>query len=235
MCFMSKVFNVSADCKPNLHYMVDIENRLYQIKELVDKGEYFAINRARQYGKTTTLRALGRFLQSEYIVIDLDFQKQMSDAKFKSENTFSLAFAKAFLRVIQSYEACKSGSIGEAVKELEKAIRDGKSELELVELFEYLSDICAVSEKPLVLMIDEVDSATNNQVFLDFLSQLRGYYIDRDVTPAFQSVILAGVYDIKNLKQKILTRLAWTLRKWPGCYMTIHPVTHFWFRASVRS
>lgn len=52
-------------------------------------------------------------------------------------------------------------------------------------------------------MIDEVDSATNNQVFLDFLVQLRAYYIDRDVQPTFQSVILTGVYDVMNLKRKI--------------------------------
>lgn len=38
-----------------------------------------------------------------------------------------------------------------------------------------------------------------NQVFLDFLSQLRAGYIDRDLEPTFKSVILAGVYDIKNL------------------------------------
>ena len=52
-------------------------------------------------------------------------------------------------------------------------------------------------------MVDEVDSASNNQVFLDFLAQLRGYYIHRDKRPTFQSVILAGVHDIRNLRQKI--------------------------------
>ena len=52
-------------------------------------------------------------------------------------------------------------------------------------------------------MIDEVDSASNNQVFLDFLSQLRGYYLIRNKRPTFQSVILAGVHDIRNLRQKI--------------------------------
>lgn len=200
---MSKVFNMSADCKPSLHYMVDIEGRLHEIKALVDKGEYFAINRARQYGKTTTLRALERFLQKDYVVVNLDFQKQMSDAKFKSENAFSVAFGRAFLKAIRGYGDSESTSMGAAVKELEAAIYDKKSELELVELFEYLSGVCAASGKPVVLMIDEVDSATNNQVFLDFLAQLRGYYIDRDVTPAFRSVILACVYDIKNLKRKI--------------------------------
>ena len=54
-------------------------------------------------------------------------------------------------------------------------------------------------------MIDEVDSAANNQVFIDFLAQLRGYYIQRDEKPSFQSVILAGVYDIKNVKRKFVS------------------------------
>ena len=52
-------------------------------------------------------------------------------------------------------------------------------------------------------MIDEVDSASNHQVFLDFLSQLRVLYLSRKRFATFQSVILSGVYDIKNLKQKI--------------------------------
>ena len=54
-----------------------------------------------------------------------------------------------------------------------------------------------------MLMIDEVDSASNNQVFIDFLAQLRVYYLNRESRPIFHSVILAGVYDIKNLKLKI--------------------------------
>ena len=59
------------------------------------------------------------------------------------------------------------------------------------------------SDKPIVLMIDEVDSASNNQVFLDFLGQLRAQYINRFQQTAFKSVILAGVYDVKNLRHKI--------------------------------
>lgn len=40
-------------------------------------------------------------------------------------------------------------------------------------LFSKLSELCRRSEKPVVLMIDEVDSAGNNQVFIDFLAHLR--------------------------------------------------------------
>ena len=132
----------------------------------------------------------------------MDFQTQMSNAKFSNENTFSVAFAKAFIRILEKMNTMFPEKMREAVEGLERAVRESRQELELVELFQYLSDICGAADKPLVLLIDEVDSASNNQVFLDFLAQLRGYYIDRDNTPSFQSVILAGVYDIRNLKRK---------------------------------
>lgn len=43
---IDKMFNVNADCQPDLHYMVDITERLQKIKEMVDAGQYFTINRA---------------------------------------------------------------------------------------------------------------------------------------------------------------------------------------------
>lgn len=60
---------------PKAHYMVDISDKLKQIKAMVDAGQYFTINRARQYGKTTTLRGLKEYLKDEYLVISLDFQR----------------------------------------------------------------------------------------------------------------------------------------------------------------
>lgn len=63
--------------------------------------------------------------------------------------------------------------------------------------------MCKNSPRPVVLMIDEVDSASNNQVFIDFLALLRAYYLKREERAAFHSVILAGVYSIKNLKLKL--------------------------------
>lgn len=194
---MRKIFNITADCKPALHYMVDISGRLEQIKRMIDAGQYFTINRARQYGKTTTLRALAKYLVRDYVVISLDFQL-MSHKDFEEEGTFVKAFSEAVLR--------KAGAENAVPVEIRSELQNligNVQEAALARLFEILSSWCEISEKPIVLIIDEVDSASNNQVFLDFLSQLRGYYIDRDVTPAFQSVILAGVYDIKNIKRKI--------------------------------
>lgn len=188
---------------PDLHYMADISGKLEQIKRMVDAGQYFTINRARQYGKTTTLGALERFLGDEYYVISLDFQYQMSNAKFRNENVFSVAFAKAFILTMEEAGYSLPEEMKKEIAVLKAEISENREEIDLVELFQYLSVICGAADKPIVLMIDEVDSAANNQVFQDFLAQLRGYYIRRDKIKTFQSVILAGVYDIKNIKRKI--------------------------------
>lgn len=94
---MRKVFNVSADCRPDLHYMVNIDDRLSKIKEMVDRGDYFTINRARQYGKTTTLKALAHYLAKGYEVLQLDFQK-LSYQDFESESSFVKAFSRESLK-----------------------------------------------------------------------------------------------------------------------------------------
>ena len=199
---MAKVFNTTAVCVPEEHYMVNIQERLKKIKKLVDDGKYFTINRARQYGKTTTLRALYHYLQSEYYVVLMDFQT-FGNAEFSTENKFSLSFAKTFLRLFKKNQSEFFGELKKTVAELAKSVDDKSTDFTLMSLFEQLGDLCAASPKPVVLMIDEVDSASNNQVFLDFLAQIRAQYINRFQQTAFQSVILAGVYDIKNLKQKL--------------------------------
>ena len=45
---MSRIFNVNADCRPELHYMADLSDKINKIKAMVDAGQYFTINRARQ-------------------------------------------------------------------------------------------------------------------------------------------------------------------------------------------
>ena len=72
--FAMKKFNTTAVCIPSKHYMVDLSERVKEIRKLVDDGKYFAINRARQYGKTTTLAALDTALSTQYDVISIDFQ-----------------------------------------------------------------------------------------------------------------------------------------------------------------
>lgn len=198
-----KIFNTTGVCNPSEHYMVNLNLRLAQVKELVDEGKYFTINRARQYGKTTLLHALFDYLNHDYFVVSMDFQMQMTDAKFKTENSFSLAFAKAFVISARSNPNSNRPEYASALKAFSESYTSDPGNYELVELFQALSELCASIPESIVLMIDEVDHAANNQVFLDFLAQLRGYYINRNRFDTFQSVILAGVYDVRNLKRKL--------------------------------
>ncbi|MEG0397437.1 MAG: AAA family ATPase, partial [Oscillospiraceae bacterium] len=57
---MKKKFNTTGVCVSQKHYMVNIDNKLEQIEKLIDNGDYFIINRPRQYGKTTTLSQLSQ-------------------------------------------------------------------------------------------------------------------------------------------------------------------------------
>ena len=72
-----------------------------------------------------------------------------------------------------------------ALDQLDKIVKSEIVNFELTELFENLNGICVYSDKPVILIVDEIDSAENNQVFIDFLSQLRAYYIDRDIQQTF--------------------------------------------------
>lgn len=195
---MCRVFNTTGACIPSRHYMVNLNARLAKIKELVDNGDYFVINRARQYGKTTTLRALKEYLKNTYNVISLDFQ-MISFASLETETEFVNVLAEAFCEELEGFAA-----IPKAIKHsISQFYADSSKKQYLYNFFKALSKLCAKSDKPIVLMIDEVDNASNSQVFTDFLAQLRAYYLVRDAKPTFQSVILAGVYDIKNIRIKM--------------------------------
>ena len=163
----------------------------YEIAKMVDKGFYFTINRARQFGKTTTLNMLKSALDSEYVVLSMSFES-ISEEGFSTEGKFVKTFSKLLVDKCEFSGLSIPSNILEELKKLNE-------ETALDELFRILKRWIVVSDKPIVLIIDEVDSATNNQVFIDFLSQLRAGYISRatDGMPAFQSVILAGVTDVK--------------------------------------
>lgn len=194
---MGKHFNTEGQCVPELHYMVPLDDRLDRIKRFyIDEGKYFVINRGRQYGKTTTLYALEGYLRKDYIVVSMDFQG-ISTAEFSDEYIFARAFMRMFVEAFEDGGAAAE-ELGPAAAFLERTEQGTLSEM-----FYVLGSICRTASKPVVLMIDEVDSASNNQVFIDFLAQLRMYYLKRWKRPIFYSVILAGVYDIKNLKLKI--------------------------------
>ncbi len=195
-----KSFNTTVVCVPEKHYMVDISDKVEKIKKLVDDGKYFTINRARQYGKTTVLTALRRVLQDEYVVAALSFEG-IGEAGFQNES----AFVHEFCRLLRREQRIGLEIADNIKAEIDALFGRQDDRVNLGDLSDLLLEWCYSSEKKIVLFIDEVDSATNNQVFLDFLAQLRDAYINRESkgTAAFQSVVLAGVTDVKHMKSKI--------------------------------
>ena len=175
---IGRVFNTSGVCIEEKHYMVNTNKKLKEIVRLVQLDKYFVINRPRQYGKTTTFNKLEKILKSRYKVLSLDFE--MMSSRFKSEEVFCVAMS-------EKLSAC----VGYRVDSVKV----------LTELAEKISDI--TDKESVILMIDEVDKISNNQLFLDFLGILRGLFLARTAgkVTTFKSVILVGVHDVKNLKQ----------------------------------
>lgn len=197
---MRKKFNVNGACIPDIHYMVKIDERLKNIKALIDDGEYFTINRARQFGKTTTLMCLEKYLSDKYIILSMSFEG-VDEGVFASETEFCGHFLKLLFASMDYGK--KEGIARGIIKECEEKLESSSSKFGFWELSVLISEICNSSEKPVILMIDEVDQAGNHERFLTFLGMLRNKYLARMKTPTFQSVVLSGVYDIKNLKLKM--------------------------------
>jgi len=195
-----KRFNTAGTCFPEDHYMVDISERIAIIRKMVEQGEYFCINRGRQYGKTTTLEAIKRCLSDDYRVIQTSFEG-LGDSSFASEKTLAYFFVYVITSKMK-WDKNKDQKLYEYLDEIKQKFADCKA-IELAELQEIISTMCVISQKPIVLLIDEVDQAGNHDSFIKFLALLRNMYLIRRDAPTFQSVILAGVYDIKNLKLKV--------------------------------
>ena len=191
---MRKRFNVTGSCNPEWHYMVSTEKRFKAVEDLIDFGEYFTINRARQYGKTTMLQAIRRKLSERYLVIPLSFEG-LDDGAFASHEAFGMYFCKMMAR--------KLAAVGQGEELF--GIWQKNTVKSLDDLSSLITVFCDESPKPVVLTIDEVDKSSDNQLFLNFLGMLRNKYLDYNdgLGNTFHSVVLAGVYDIKNLKLKL--------------------------------
>ena len=198
---MKREFNVTGICVPDMHYMVVISEKIEKIFSLVESKKYFTINRGRQFGKTTTIGMLEKRLAGEpcrtmvgnYLCISISFELA-SKKMFADEEGFCQEFLTAIFESLEYREPEEAG------KWVDNSITDFRL------LSRFISGICRNSKRKIVLIIDEADKAANNEIFVMFLSMLREKYLLRNASKdfTFHSVILAGVYDIHNLKQKMI-------------------------------
>ena len=216
-----KTFNVTGSCNPQRHYMVDTESRFKAVEKMIDSGAYFTINRARQYGKTTMLNMIWRKLSTNYLIIDSSFEG-VGDSPFESEKSFAHLFVSLMKEALQLNKANES-----LITVLDEFVPSS-----MAELSKLITRLCQSSPKPVLLLIDEVDRSSNNQLFISFIGMLRELYLMRDkqgMDFTFHSVVLAGVYDIKNLKLKLRTdaekkyNAPWNIASDFNVDMTFHP------------
>ena len=184
-------FNVTGICVPDMHYMVDTGEKIEKIFQMVEGRKYFTINRGRQYGKTTTIGMLEKLLPEDYICASISFQYS-DDKMFADEEGFSQGLLRRIHR-----------SLSIENREEAKLWLDDKV-TSFTKLDYFITEIC--TGKKIVLIIDEADEASNNDIFVRFLKMLRDKYLFRNAGDdyTFHSVILAGVYDVRNLKQKMI-------------------------------
>jgi len=191
-----KRFNTAGNCYPHIHYMMDSSAKIEKAMELIDYGDYFTINRPRQYGKTTLLFSIEQALKNSeaYLPILLTFEnidKDLNVTEADLAKSFIIKFTFDLLKIYPHLQ-----------EKLEQISNQTNS---MFELSYSITKIINLIDKKVILLIDEVDASSNYKPFLTFLAILRAKYLNRfssnDYT--FHSVILAGVHDVKSLKYKI--------------------------------
>ena len=184
---MNKFFNTAGLCKPDRHYMVDPLKRLSDIESLINNESYFVIHAPRQSGKTTYLHALTKKLNQEgkYIALVTSFER----AGFSS-----ITIDRANETLINSvYQA----SFEQLPENYRPENPEGKKYLDLKV---YLHSWARNQEKPIVLLIDEIDALLDD-ILISLLRQLRDGYQSRPKHfPS--SIALVGLRDIRDYKVK---------------------------------
>lgn len=185
---MAKIFNTTGLCFPAKHYMIDPLKRLHAVDQLISDELYFTIHAPRQTGKTTYLHTLAQKLNREGKYIALV-------ASFERAGVASMSIEKANETVIDSVYRS-------ATQQIENKYQpENPNGKHYHDLSAYLKRWCESQEKPIVLLIDEIDALLDD-VLISILRQLRDGFQSRPKHfPS--SIVLVGLRDIRDYKAKI--------------------------------
>jgi hypothetical protein len=185
---MNKYFNTTGFCRPELHYMVDpFRGLLPDVYTLIERQQFFAIHAPRQTGKTTFLHQLAHRINGEgkYIATVCS----MEGAAYQSIGVE--AANEVLIRALYL-----TAQLFLPSEEWPPNPYDYTARAYL--LREYLGDWSIARRKPIVLLIDEIDSLYDD-VLVSVLRQLRdGFQLRPQRFP--QSIALVGLRDIREYK-----------------------------------
>jgi hypothetical protein len=187
---MARFFNTAGPCRPEMHYMLQPEQRLPGLRHLVDQQFYFVVHAPRQTGKTTCFRSLAQSLTAEGRYAALLTSCEVGQA----------ARGDVERGISAVLDALRIAAENHLPKELLPPEVDSTSPAEsrLLDLLTRWSRQCPL---PVVLFLDEIDALVDD-VLISVLRQLRTGYADRP--RAFpQTVALIGLRDVRDYRQKV--------------------------------
>ena len=185
-----RFFNTEGPIKRRKHYCVEPLERidLQELLTLIGWEKYFVLHAPRQTGKTSMLVALQDLLNAEgryrCLYVNIENAQTARDDVARGVRTILAAIGSRARRVLGDDFV---DPVWESI--LEKHGGDGA-------LSEMLVQWSLASPKPLVLLIDEIDSLMGDTL-ISVLRQLRSQY-DRRPTEFPQSVVLCGVRDVRD-------------------------------------
>lgn len=191
-----RYFNTDGPVQADEHYRIPPLERvdLKEILTLVRWWKYFVLHAPRQTGKTTTLLALRDLLNS-----GSEGDYRCVYASLEAGRTAGEDVARAMRIILGELGTQARGTLGdESVEDLgrEALASAGPDRAVRVALLRW----AAADPRPLVLLLDEVDTLTGDPL-LSLLSQLRSGYPDRPGRFP-QSVVLCGLRDVKDYRTK---------------------------------
>jgi hypothetical protein len=197
-----KMFNTAGPCIAEDHYLIDplVRLDLPEVEAMIAAKRYFVLHAPRQTGKTTSLLALMDHLnaQEKYraLYVNVEIAQTARQDVVRGMRAICGAVVQAAALYLQDVR------LKAWMEPLwESAGPDGV-------LTALLAQWCAASERPIVLILDEVDALVGDTL-ISLLRQIRAGYTQRP--KAFpQSVILCGVRDVRDYRihtanQEIIT------------------------------
>src|SRR6056297_483960 len=160
-----------------------------EIMTLIDKWRYFILHAPRQTGKTSSLLALQDYINKEgrydCVYINVEASQAARNDVFEGVRAIIIELAERVSTTLND----------------EYFFNNWKRWMEMggfTALKTALKDWCQKSDKPLILLIDEIDALVGDTL-ISVLRQLRSGYADRP--NAFpQSIILCGVRDVRDYR-----------------------------------
>ena len=188
-----RYFNTAGPVRPDKHYTIDILGRinLPEILSLIEQEKYFILHAPRQTGKTSSLLALRNYLNKEgkyhCVYVNVEDAQTARDDIDRGIKTI-LSELQQELRLTHKELLVK---FPEYFNLLDKIPSDN--------LLGYvLSNFSLNLDKPLILLIDEIDSLVGDTL-ISVLRQLRSGYKNRP--RGFpQTVVLCGVRDVQDYR-----------------------------------